>query len=323
MATLDVWCSASLDFAQDRIGALVVIPGRQPLDRHTHGGIDLNGLLSLPASRASSILTRRVTTAPSSSRATASRAFPVHLPLSKDYRQLTGLGTRHAAGLGLAERTDALCLVVSEERGRIAVARDGKLRALDNPQELTAVIQAFIQEKQLGQNPRGFIAQLLRENWVEKLASLGLVLALWYLFVPGSRPVTFSYAVPVKIINLPIGYAADEISPSLVTVTFAGKRREFYLFDPTKLEVMLDASLAKFGRRTFTISDDNLRYPKDLTLQELHPARVGSRSRRSTPTNNPRDGVTVRYPPVARPIRQPAATPLHRGRGESAVVDAC
>jgi uncharacterized protein (TIGR00159 family) len=270
----DVVVQCLIDFARERIGALVVIPGHQPLDRHTHGGIDLNGVLSLPVLKslfdphspghdgAIIIEHNRI------------RRFSVHLPLSKDYRQLVGVGTRHAAALGLAERTDALCLVASEERGRISVARDGRLRTLENPQELSAVIQAFVREKQLRQDPRGLVTQLLRENWVEKLASLGLVLALWYLFVPGSRPASFSYPVPVKIINLPIGYEAEEVTPSQVMVTFAGTRRAFYLFDPAKLEVILDASLAKFGRRTFTISDENLRYPKELTLEELHPGRI-------------------------------------------------
>lgn len=270
----DVVVQCLIDFAREHIGALVVIPGHQPLDRHTHGGIDLNGVLSLPVLKslfdphspghdgAIIIEDNRI------------RRFSVHLPLSKDYRQLVGVGTRHAAALGLAERTDALCLVASEERGRISVARDGQLRTLENPQELTAVIQAFMRDKQLRQDPRGLVGQLLRENWVEKLASLTLVLALWYLFVPGSRPASFSYPVPVKIINLPIGYEAEEITPSQVTASFAGTRRAFYLFDPTKLEVILDASLAKFGRRTFTISDENLRYPKELTLAELHPGRV-------------------------------------------------
>src|SRR5690606_4173870 len=136
------------------------------------------------------------------------------------------------------------------------------------------VIQAFVREKQLRNDPRGLITQLVRENWVEKLAALGLVLALWYLFVPGSRPASFSYPVPVRIINLPIGYAAESIDPPEITASFGGNRRSFYLFDPTRLEVVVDASLAKFGRRTFTLSDENIRYPKELTLKELHPGRV-------------------------------------------------
>ena len=270
----DIVVQCVTDFATDRIGALVVIPGDQPVGRHIQGGIELHGALSLPLLKSlfdphspghdgAAIVDQDEIT-----------RFAVHLPLSKNYQQLSGLGTRHAAALGLAERTDALCIVVSEERGRIAVARDARLHVLSDPQELGSVVQAFRRDKRQSSDRQGFWKALLLENWVEKLASLALVGALWYVFVPGSRPTVLTYDIPVTVINVPPGYKADEISPPEVTARFVGMRRAFYLFDPKKLTVTVDASLGKVGRRTFAISDQNVRYPKELTLEDVRPAKV-------------------------------------------------
>jgi len=49
------------------------------------------------------------------------------LPLSQDSNIDSHLGTRHRAAVGLAEETDALIVVVSEETGQISVAKDGRL----------------------------------------------------------------------------------------------------------------------------------------------------------------------------------------------------
>ena len=73
--------------------------------------------------------------------------FAAHLPLSKDFQQLAHVGTRHSAALGLAELSDAMCIAVSEERGKISVARNGRLRQVDNMQELGSLLQKFLQRE--------------------------------------------------------------------------------------------------------------------------------------------------------------------------------
>ena len=53
-------------------------------------------------------------------------AAAVILPLSDETSQLTrSMGTRHRAGLGVSQITDALVIVVSEESGKVSVAREG------------------------------------------------------------------------------------------------------------------------------------------------------------------------------------------------------
>ena len=54
------------------------------------------------------------------------------LPLTQNKGLNKELGTRHRAGIGITENSDALTLIVSEETGVVSIAQDGKLtRFLD------------------------------------------------------------------------------------------------------------------------------------------------------------------------------------------------
>jgi hypothetical protein len=115
---------------------------------------------------------------------------------------------------------------------------------------------------------------LLRRNWIAKILSLSLAIGFWYVFVPGSKTIEVTYNVPVTVENLPPGFELEAIQPPEVTATFVGPRRAFYLFDDRKLRATADGSLADRGRRTFNLSEQNIRYPKDLTVREIRPNTV-------------------------------------------------
>ena len=71
-------------------------------------------------------------------------AAGVFLPLTPSPDPLLAHGTRHRAALGLSEESDALLLVVSEENGSIAVAREGTLlENLDRPALLQLLKEHF------------------------------------------------------------------------------------------------------------------------------------------------------------------------------------
>src|SRR6185369_17449640 len=142
--------------------------GRQLIARQLHGGIALEGLLSEPLLK--SLFEPHSPTHDGAAivEGAALTRFSAQLPLSTDFRQLRGLGTRHAAALGLAERSDALCVVVSEERGQISVAEQSTLRALADAAELERVLAAYLRRTFPRRAERPMLWALIRENWVEK-----------------------------------------------------------------------------------------------------------------------------------------------------------
>ncbi len=271
---VDIIVGTLSDLAKERIGALIVLPGSQPIERHINGGIEMGGRLSEPllksifdpnsAGHDGAIIVEKDRIS----------RFAVQLPLSKDFKQIGKVGTRHSAALGLAELSDALCLVVSEERGRISIAEDGKLREIGSFQEVGSLVQDFLKTKFPTQDARSASVQFLRSNWLEKAVSITLAIALWYVFIPGSKILEVTYQIPVEVEHLPANLYLESIEPPNISVTFGALNRAFYLFEPQKLEASIDASLAALGRRTFRVSEENIAYPKNLTVKGWSPTKV-------------------------------------------------
>jgi diadenylate cyclase len=85
------------------------------------------------------------------------------LPLSSG-RNLTDrkMGTRHRAGLGISEVSDAICVIVSEETSQISVAQSGRIIRRLEVQRLQAILEALY-----GEPPRISGLKAIRE-WVDQ-----------------------------------------------------------------------------------------------------------------------------------------------------------
>jgi diadenylate cyclase len=123
---------STLGMARRRIGALIVLEREAEVDKHVEMGVPINATVTkelittifFPPSplHDGAVLIQGGTL-------TAARCF---LPLTANPRLVKTLGARHRAALGLTEETDAVVIVVSEEKGVISLAIGGKLtRNLD------------------------------------------------------------------------------------------------------------------------------------------------------------------------------------------------
>jgi uncharacterized protein (TIGR00159 family) len=170
------------DFSRDKIGALIVLHGRDPLDRHIEGGWDLNGELSeaiLESIFDSHSLGHDGAVVIENGLVTR---FGCHLPLSKEFAKITNLGTRHTAALGLSERTDALVICVSEEKGSISVAHDGELTHISELNAIGGEMERFFQER-APKPPKQTFIDFFRTNLREKAIALCVSLLMWLFFI--------------------------------------------------------------------------------------------------------------------------------------------
>ncbi len=116
---------AATSLSARRVGALIVFERREGLKNYIENGVPVDSAVSYDLlvtifTPGTALHDGAVIIA--GERVAAAACF---LPLS--LREGLRLGTRHRAAIGITEETDALAVVVSEERGAISVARDGDL----------------------------------------------------------------------------------------------------------------------------------------------------------------------------------------------------
>lgn len=86
------------------------------------------------------------------------------LPLTQNRSLSKDLGTRHRAGLGITENSDAIALIVSEETGIISIAIDGKLsRFLDIKTVEKTLLNLYLSQM-ANDDVKNFISKLFRRK---------------------------------------------------------------------------------------------------------------------------------------------------------------
>ena len=279
---IDTLVRALATLAQQGRGALVVIKGRESLESHVDGGVVLDARMSEPL-----LLSLFDPHSPGHDGAVVLDGgriarFAVHLPLSMDRAQLGLRGTRHAAALGLSERCDALCIVVSEERGTVSIAQGGEIEALAAPQLAAERVRDHLDA--LSPNTEARLRVFSGGRWREPIAALLLALALWLLVVPGSNRVEVDREVPVRVTGLPPSYALEGVDPPEVRVRLGGLRRDLVLVGPDAIAVSVDAILADLGRRTFQVTPANVAHPASVEVLAVTPTSVRIRVRDAAPS---------------------------------------
>lgn len=146
--TIDEVLDAAKELSEKHIGALIVFARSQNVKMTIDTGIPLQAVVSKellisvfnprsPLHDGAVIIENELLV--------AARCV---LPLSSTTKLGTrNLGTRHRAALGIAEQSDSVVLIVSEETGSISIARDGEIIPNIPFAELSGVLRRYIEER--------------------------------------------------------------------------------------------------------------------------------------------------------------------------------
>jgi len=272
--TAEIIAQAAGNLAKKHIGALIVLAGEDPLDRHINGGTNLDGIIS--ETLLESIFDPHSTGHDGAVIIKDNRVtmFGCHLPLSRNTSEYGNIGLRHTAALGLAERSTALCVVVSEERGTISLAYEGELTLVNNVAALRQALDKFYLRNAPPVAHSSPLVKWLKENTREKIIALMMAFVLWVAFGYQRDEIRRDIIVPIEYKNIPSHWRIDEPQITEAKVILKGPTQAFRLLNERALKLSLDLSAVAEKKREFILTREMVNAPSNLTVSEISPAKI-------------------------------------------------
>lgn len=262
------------DLAAAKTGALIVIRRDDPLTELVHTGHEIQALPD-----------------PSLIQSIFNRLSPAHdgalilakdrlthmgciLPLSEQTDLPEKYGTRHRAALGLAERCDAVCLVVSEERSEVSSVVGGRVTVWPEPRALAAKISDWTGSPDTRLPAwQNVLRALFVQNWKPKLVALALVTFAWMILAT-QQEVSIGFTAPILYANVADRLELAGGSARTVSLTLSGSRKSISSLREEDVKVLVDLNKKAAGDYTIKLSATNVDLPLGVKIKQVTPPSI-------------------------------------------------
>ncbi len=255
------------ELAKNKIGALIVFPGKENMEDFVQKGIPWRGAIT--REMIMSVFWPGNPVHDGAAIVQGNRILEVGciLPLSHRGDLPSYYGTRHRAALGLSENTDAMIIVVSEERGNVAVAKGSRIRTLTGKTQLEQRLREYT--GLAAKEGRGGIREKL-EISAAAIVSISLISAVWFSVSRGLDTL-MTLEVPIEYMNRDPAKEIADTSVGKVSLKLAGSASLLKTIQPEQARVRIDLSKSVIGLNSFTITQDNIRFPPGVDLKGVDP----------------------------------------------------
>ncbi len=268
---VDIIADSVFQMANKRIGALLVFPGNQDLGEVIHGGIPWNGQVS--NEMLMSIFWHNGPVHDGAAIVKGEQIVEVGaiLPLTRRHDLPSQYGTRHRAAVGLAEEADALVVVVSEERGKVSVAKDRNLVRVADSRALSQLIKKHLKMPEISPASQ-------RKREMLKLVGAGfvsflIISGIWLAFTRGQDTI-IALNVPIEYVHRPASYDILDTSVDEARLQLFGSSALMRSLSPEQVAVRVDLSKATKGRNIFAITQDDVILPPGIALNRIKPSTI-------------------------------------------------
>lgn len=270
VAPIDIIADSAFELARRRHGALIVIPGEEDIHELAQGGLEWNGdisremLLSVfypdnPVHDGAAIVEG----------ARVSRVGTI-LPLTRREDLPSHLGTRHRAALGLTEISDAVVVVVSEQRGEVSLAKGARLREMTGRRKL---VQKLEEHFGLSEEQGPQVRKERIEISIAALVSLLFITGFWFSISQGLETLV-TFDVPIEYQNRDPNMEIVQTSVNSVRLTLSGSGTLVKSMRPDQVRVRLDLAKSLVGPNQFIITSHNISLPPGIVLKGVTPHNV-------------------------------------------------
>lgn len=259
--------------AQKRTGALIVFWRRNSLHDYLRDGIDFDAVLSPQIIE--SVFNHDSPTHDGAMVIDGNRIKKVgtYLPLTGQEQLPQEFGTRHRAALGLAERSDAVVVVISEERQEVSVVSGQEIVRVNTADDLTRQLRFLVQGRESSVKTKKSGLQQVARELIGIGVSFMIVMAVWYTFA-GKQQSLISLSTPLEFRSLPSEYDMLKVSSDKVDVQVSGNRRLINTLRNEQISAFVDLATAQSGRNKIPLSKENLRLPPGLEVVKVTPSTI-------------------------------------------------
>lgn len=272
---LGVVAEAMFRLAEQKVGALIVFQNRDRLTELVRNGIGLGGQISVPILETIFAKESAVHDGAVVIRGQRIDRVGAILPLTRRTDLSPQYGTRHRAAIGLSESSDALVLVVSEERGEVSVVHRGQVSVVEDRGALEEILR-----RHFGWDLRAMRVRSLRRELFRQIAGFVLtttaVAAYWGVFY-GRQVSLTTVTAPIDFQNVPEGLELAWTSDKNLDIQIRGQRPliEDMKLHPERVGVSVSLKGVRPGRnRTVTIESKDIELPVGLEVFRITPSSL-------------------------------------------------